>query len=216
MCIETMSGLSQREVALLIRLKLATLIPDHTNGECMSDDKSSALSLVTAPASEPVTLASAKLFLRIEHTADDEAVTRAITASRQAAEQYMRRPLLPQTWDYVVANPSPERLYLPFGPAQSITSVTLTTEAGSTSTMNAANYRLAVNGQSVLFNPAVSIEKLTVRYIAGTAVTVADVPAAIIQGILHHIAVMMENRDGAAPLPVQSINCYQPYRVVKL
>lgn len=182
----------------------------------MSDDVSSALKLVTPPASEPITLASAKLFLRIEHNADDEVVTRAITAARQAAEQYLNRALLPQTWDYIVANPCPTRAELPFAPAQSITSITLTTESGSSSTMNAANYRLSVDGTTVLFDPSVDIEKLTIRYVAGAYATAADVPAAMIQGMLHHISVIVEHREGSAPLPMQSIHCYQPYRQVRL
>ena len=182
----------------------------------MSDDRSSGLRLVTAPASEPVTLAQAKTFLRVEHTADDEAITRAITVARQAAEQYLRTALLSQTWDYSVANPAPTKIHLPFGPAQSISSITLTTEAGATSTMNTANYRLSVSGFSVLFDPPVCIEKMTVRYVAGIATTVADIPLAIVQGILHHIAVMMENRDGTAAMPMQAVAAYQPYRRVSL
>lgn len=182
----------------------------------MSDYRSSALKLVTPPASEPLTLASAKLFLRVEHSADDEAITRAITAARQAAEQYLRTPLLPQTWDYIVANPSPTRVKLPFAPAQSITSITLTTESGANSTMNASNYRLTVSGGSVLFDPSISIEKLTIRYVAGIATVVSDIPVSIIQGMLHHISVLMETRDGGAPMPVQAISCYQPYRRVML
>ena len=182
----------------------------------MSDDKSFALRLVTAPAIEPLTLAQAKTFLRIEHTADDDAVTRAITAARQAAEHYLKQALLPQTWDFTQANPPATKSRLPFGPAQSITSITLTTEAGVTSTMNAANYRLSVGGSSVLFNPAISIETMTIRYVAGMGTVAADVPALIVQGMLHHIAIILENRDGAVPLPMQSITCYLPYRRISL
>lgn len=132
----------EREIALLLRLKRATYVPStSTIGDSMSDDRSSTLKLVTAPASEPITLAQAKTFLRVEHSGDDEPITRAITAARLAAEQYCKTAFLPQTWDYIKANPHPTRLHLPFGPAQSITSVTLTTEAGASSTMNAANYR---------------------------------------------------------------------------
>lgn len=208
--------LTEREIALLLRLKRATLIPTSTVGDSMTDDRSSSLKLVTAPASEPITLAQAKIFLRVEHTGDDEAITRAISAARVAAEQYCKTAFLPQTWDYAKANPEPTRLHLPIGPAQSISSITLTTEAGASSTMNAANYRLSVAGFSVLFDPAISIERITVRYVAGIATTVADMPSSLAQGMLHHIAVMMETRDGAAPMPMQSIACYQPYRRISL
>ncbi len=182
----------------------------------MSDDRSSALRLVTPPASEPLTLAQAKTFLRIEHSADDEPITRAISAARAAVENYIRCALLPQTWEVSVANPSSAKLCLPIGPAQSITSITLTTESGATSTMNAGNYRLSVDGFAVLFTDPPSIEKLTVRFVAGMATTPSEIPLPIIQGMLHHIAVMLENRDGDVPMPVQSMACYQPYRRMAL
>jgi uncharacterized phiE125 gp8 family phage protein len=205
-------------MALLLRLKRATLIsyPYPNIGDFMSDDRSSSLRLVTAPASEPITLAQAKTFLRIEHSADDEPVTRAITAARQAAEQYLKVALLPQTWDYVVANPPATKLCLPFGPVQTVTSITLTTESGATSSMNVANYRLSVDGFSLLFNPSVDIEKITIRFVAGIATVVADIPTPIVQGMLHHLTVLMETRDGTAPLPMQSMGCYQPYRRISL
>lgn len=215
-CVTDPDAISPHEAALLLALKWATRIPDLTFGESMSDDRSSSLRLITPPVSEPITLASAKLFLRIEHSADDEAVTRAITAARQAAEQYLKTALLPQTWDYVTANPCGRTVTLPYGPAQSITSVTLTSEAGTSTVMNAANYRLSVDGFAVHFTDAQSIEKLTVRYVAGIATVVGDIPITIIQGMLHHISVMMETRDGAAPMPVQTVACYQPYRWISL
>jgi len=182
----------------------------------MSDDSSSALRLVTAPTSEPLTLAQAKTFLRVEHTADDEAITRAISAARQFAENYLRMALLPQTWDYTQANPQTITLRLPFGPAQSITSVTLVAADATSTTMNAVNYRLSVDGFAVIFQNVVLTEKVIVRFVASTAATASDVPAQVVQGMLHHIAVMMETRDGVAPLPMQAVNCYQPYRRVML
>ena len=209
---------SDYEMALLVRLKRATFLPSptHTIGEPMSDDSSSALQLVLAPTSEPLTLDQAKAFLRIENTADDDAVTRAITAARQAAELYLRQALLPQTWDFTQANPQPTKLRLPFGPAQSITSITLTTAAGVVSTMNTTNYRLAVGGFVVLFCPEVSIEKMTIRYVAGIGTAAADIPSMIVQGMLHHIAAMVENRDGTAAMPMQTMACYLPYRRISL
>lgn len=182
----------------------------------MSDDRTSALRLVTPPASEPLTLSQAKAFLRVEHTGDDDAITRAITVARQFAEQYLRAVLLPQSWDYIVANASECTLHLPLGPAQSITSVTLTDTAGGTSVVNAANYRLSVDGFAVILANVPSAEKITVRYSASSYAMAGDIPAAIVQGMLHHIAVMMESRDGVMALPMQSVNCYQPYRRVSL
>jgi len=40
----------------------------------------------TAPASEPITLAEAKLYLRVDTTADDALITALITAARETVE----------------------------------------------------------------------------------------------------------------------------------
>ncbi len=182
----------------------------------MRDDRSSSLRLVTAPLNEPITFAQAKNFLRIEHNADDEPITRAITAARQAAEQYLRLALLTQTWDYTLANPCSGWINLPVGPAQSVVSLVLTAPDGSTSNVSTEHYRLSVDGGSLQLTPGVAAEKMAVRYVAGIATTVSEVPAMIVQGMLHHLAVLMENRDGEVALPMQAIACYQPYRRIAL
>lgn len=182
----------------------------------MSDDTSCALRLITPAVSEPITLAQAKAFLRIEHTGDDAAITMAITTARQFAEQYLKIALLPQTWDYSLANPCDTVVALPVGPATSITSISLTNEAGTTNTMNSANYRLSVDGFSVIFTTTPQIEKLTMRFVVSCYATVSDIPSAIVQGMLHHIAVQMEQREGETGLPAQSIACYAPFRRISL
>lgn len=55
-------------------------------------------SLTTAPAVEPVTLAEAKLFCRIDEAADDALVTALIIAARQTVEKQTGRALIEQTW----------------------------------------------------------------------------------------------------------------------
>jgi len=59
-----------------------------------------ALKLVTAPASNPVTLAEAKLFLRVDHTADDSLINALIPTATAVVENYTNRKLISQTWDY--------------------------------------------------------------------------------------------------------------------
>jgi uncharacterized phiE125 gp8 family phage protein len=182
----------------------------------MSDDFSSALRLITPVATEPLTLAQAKLFLRIEHTGDDATIASAINSARQFAEYYLRTMLLPQTWEYTVANPCNARMKIPAGPIASITSITLTNEAGTSSAMSAGNYRLSADGFSILFVNPPQIEKLIIRFVAGAFTTPSDIPAPIIQGMLHHIAAMMEQRDGVVGLPMQAVNCYAAFRRVTL
>ena len=54
--------------------------------------------LLTPPAVEPVTLADAKQFLRVEHDDDDDVIAALIAAARVHVEAKTRRALISQTW----------------------------------------------------------------------------------------------------------------------
>ena len=56
------------------------------------------LTLVTAPASEPVSLTEAKAHLRLDSADDDSLITALIRSARETAEAHMRRALVSQTW----------------------------------------------------------------------------------------------------------------------
>jgi len=54
--------------------------------------------LLTAPAGEPLSLAEAKAFLRVEHNDDDATITALIAGARLQIEALTRRALMTQTW----------------------------------------------------------------------------------------------------------------------
>jgi uncharacterized phiE125 gp8 family phage protein len=54
--------------------------------------------LLSGPAVEPLTLAEAKLFLRVEHDDDDDLIAALIAGSRIHVEAQTRRALITQTW----------------------------------------------------------------------------------------------------------------------
>jgi uncharacterized phiE125 gp8 family phage protein len=58
--------------------------------------------LVTGPSVEPVSLAEAKLHLRVDITDDDTLITGLIISARQRAEVITRRALCTQTWKLVL------------------------------------------------------------------------------------------------------------------
>ncbi len=178
-------------------------------------DTTSRLLLITPASSEPLTLSEAKLFLRIEHTADDALITRAISVARQAAEDYMRLILLAQGYTYQTGEICAVTA-LPVGPAQSISAITATDSEGQESTVNSDQYRLTLDGYGVIFGSVPSADSITIEFTAAYAASADAVPAMIKQGILHHIAAMLEQRQGFVPMPVQSLACYQPYRRVRL
>ena len=58
--------------------------------------------LITPPALEPLTLAEAKDFLRLDTSDEDTLVAALIIAARQAVERDTRRALITQTWRIVL------------------------------------------------------------------------------------------------------------------
>ena len=83
--------------------------------------------LVSAPATEPVSLAEVKSYLRIDGTADDAVLTILIASARRSAEEYTKRAFITQTWqltldrfgrarDHLVhgCSPSPSRRGSPY------------------------------------------------------------------------------------------------------
>ena len=99
--------------------------------------------LVTAPAAEPLTLAEAKLHLKLDVTADDDLITSLIVAARQHVETVTGRALVTQTWD-IKYDEFPRELdapiMLPKPPIASVTSVKYLDAAGVEQTWSSANY----------------------------------------------------------------------------
>jgi uncharacterized phiE125 gp8 family phage protein len=101
-----------------------------------------ASKLVTPPTIEPITLAQAKAFLRVDVSDDDAQIVVFLAAARAVVEQETGRALQTQTWDHFFdALPALRRpLELPWAPLQSVTSIKSTDTAGVQTTLDAANY----------------------------------------------------------------------------
>src|SRR5688572_29997630 len=79
------------------------------------------LTRVSAPASEPLTLAEAKLYLRVDHTNEDALIGDMIVAARMTAESWLKRSLISQAWKLSYDDGIPDIVWLPMGPVSSIT-----------------------------------------------------------------------------------------------
>lgn len=164
-----------------------------------------------APAVEPVSLADVKTYLRIDHTDDDSFLNDLIEAARDAAETYLRRSLITQTWVLTYDENIPFHVDLPHGPVQSITSVVAEAEDTSTVSVNSAAYKLLAN-DVLRVEGYVSSHKIHVTYVAGYGDAASDVPAPIRQGIIHHVGMIVERREDLADLPGGILGLYAPYR----
>ena len=194
-----------------------------------------ALVLVTPPASEPVTLAEAKAHLRVETAADDALIAILITTARQSAEQWLNRALLAQTWRAQWDGaPEGDVLELPKAPLQSVVHVKTYDDADAATVFAASNYFVDTArqpGRVVLrLSAAWPVTSRTaggfeVQFVAGYGALASDVPAAIRQGILVHVAslytmrgdfVSAEGTLQPADLPASAHALYAPWRLLRL
>lgn len=102
------------------------------------------LSVTSAPATEPLTLTEAKLFLRVTHSSEDALITGLITAARIHCETRTRRAFITQTvtqsFAELFADGAP--MLLARAPVASISSVTYVDSDGTTQTLSSDAYRL--------------------------------------------------------------------------
>lgn len=133
--------------------------------------------LITAPTEEPVTLTEAKLFMKVDGSAEDNQITSMIKAARSLCEQFTGRCFITQTWDLwldgipktsgqspwwngvregVVSHLDGDRQYIELekAPIQSVTHIKSYAYDDTESTMSSDNYRV----DSIGFIPKVVLK----------------------------------------------------------
>ncbi len=173
------------------------------------------LTLVTPPSTEPITLAEAKLYARIDTTLEDAVINRIITAARFAAEQYIRKSLITQVWKITYDDAAPSRIQLYRGPVNSVTSVKTKARDGSEVTMPSTSYYLN-SGKELLVLDSAQIAFVTeIIYQTGYG-DASAVPAEIKQGMLEHIVELYDNRPSQMEIPESATALYDMYRLVTI
>lgn len=171
------------------------------------------LKLVTAPASEPVTLTEAKAHLRVDGTDDDTLITVLIAAARQYYEDACRRMLITQTWRLSLDCWPANSLIIPKMPLITVSAIAYTDSAGATHTLSTDVYDVDTEAQpgrvTLAYNqswPSVELYPLNPIQITFTAGygAAASVPEVDKQAIKLLVGHWYENREpvvttGAAP-----------------
>lgn len=181
----------------------------------MAENPTRALSRTQQPDSEPISLAEAKLFLRVDHSDDDALIATLISAVRSHAEEYLRKSLASQTWKLTYEDYAPLCTPLPHGPVMEILSVIRRDRQGIATIVDAATYHLNARADQLHFDSMVMAYEVEVLYEAGYG-EVEEVPASVRQGMLLHLATLYENRTGGIDLPAATLTLYKPHRAVYL
>lgn len=93
--------------------------------------------LIDAPDSEPLSLAEAKSYLRVEHTADDALIASLISAARIDVEARTRRALITQGWRIVLdAWPPSGRIASPVSPLREVAAARVRDANGDAETLD--------------------------------------------------------------------------------
>lgn len=167
--------------------------------------------LIDDPAVEPITLAEARLHLRLasDYTSEDATIEALIKAARKMAEHELGRKLITQKWDMVLdafpAGDESIRLHSLLVKAQSIEQIVYLDTAGAPQTLSAAAYTLDPHSLPgyVFLNDgfgwpsdvADSANAVKVRVVCGYGDTAADVPQQVVAWIKVQLATLWRNRE---------------------
>jgi uncharacterized phiE125 gp8 family phage protein len=183
------------------------------------------LSLVTAPAVEPVTTDQVKAHLRLgSSSSEDDVLDLFIRAARERAEAETGRTLIQTDFDLFLDGWAP-RLALPRPPAVSVTSITYSDDAGASQTWAAENYQTSIPAgpfaEPAIVTPAYDVtfptleagklEPVVVRYRAGYGAAGTDVPMPIRMAILLMVGHWYEHREDVETMPTSAARLLRPY-----
>lgn len=178
-----------------------------------------------APTVEPITLADAKLHLRVTQDEQDAHIAASIAAAREQFEQDTGRALLSQTWtltmDTFPGSASPIRLLR--SPLIAVTSIVYKDTAGSSTTLASSDYVVS-KSEPGRITPAYGetwpstydeADAVTVTFTAGYGTTAASVPELCKSAIKLLVGEMYERRETKiAGVAINNIDTYQ--RIVDL
>ena len=167
-----------------------------------------SLVLITPAASPVVSLADAKLHLRVDGTDEDTLISAMVAAATQQAQHETGRALVRQTWERRLDAFPPAEIRLGLPPVSSVVSVVYIDPTGATQTINPVNYVLDDSTDSgsgwVLPSPgyawpdtADGANVVRVRFQTGTE-TAAGVPESIRAWILLQVGALYRSREAFA------------------
>lgn len=163
------------------------------------------LTLKTAPGTEPLTLAEAKLPCKVDSTDDDALITALIASARQQAEHRTGRALVTQQWELTLECFA-GRILLPRPVLVSVQSVKYLDDNGALQTLASTEYQVVISELVGYIQPAygkswpscrVQPDSVVIAYTAGYG-NAAAVPSSIKAWMLMAIGTMYDQRNAVS------------------
>ncbi len=158
--------------------------------------------LLAGPAEEPLSLAEAKAFLKLDDTAEDALVATLIAAARLHVEGTTARATVAQSWRLVLdAWPTDGEVRLPVAPLLSLSAVTVFDGEGDPTELDLEPFEIDAATPRLLLPAAFDAPSMRERqgieidYVAGYGEAAGDVPADLRQAMLALVAYWFANRD---------------------
>lgn len=164
--------------------------------------------LITAPATEPVSVEDAKTFLKITDQNEQDALIGAlIKSARLWVEEYLRRPLIEQTWDFFLDKfPEDGEIVLPLPPTTGITGVFYKDDDGAEQTWNSSEYDVFLPAGPTADHAKITVRRgfawpsangdarsIRIRATCGYGASATDVPETVRTAIKMIVATNIEN-----------------------
>lgn len=157
--------------------------------------------LLAGPAAEPVSLAEAKAFLRIDDSAEDGLIETLIGAARLHVEGVTGKAMMAQSWRIVLDLwPVEGWLRLPITPLITVTAVSAIDAHGASHEIGLTQFRSEAD--RLILPPAVAgmpmlqeRQGIEIDYVAGFGDEPEDVPKDLKQAMLGLVAHWHEHRD---------------------
>lgn len=187
--------------------------------------------LLAGPAVEPVSLAEAKAYLRVEHAADDDTIAALIAGARIHVEAQTRRALITQTWRLSRdAWPGNGRIRVVPVPLRALVAAQIYKFDGTTQAIGVGAFAADKTSAPAVLTFAPGALPAPGRLAGGIELDVevgygaapSDVPEPLRQAIRVLVAHWYENRgliavgNEVAVLPESASALLKPYRVLSL
>lgn len=170
------------------------------------------LKRITQPAVEPVSLAEAKLHLRVNFTNDDDLISEQIKAAREMCEHEVARSFISTTWRYSF-DEFPDHVMLPIADVISVDALTYVDIYGVEQTLSEPGYTLTSGTPTFIYpyhntswpNVYDRHGAVAVDFTAGYGATADTVPALAKMAIMLVLGDLYEHREESSEVPLTRI-----------